>query len=64
MTPYWFFKIFPQILKIKEYSTSIVFWANFLFQFIDEFIKLIKKKKNLISLIQGIIAPNSFYDRM
>jgi len=64
MTPYWFFKIFPQILKIKEYSTSIVFWANFPFQFIDEFIKLIKKKKNLISLIQGIIAPNSFYDRM
>lgn len=61
-TPYWFFKIFPHILNIKEYSTSIIFWKNFPFQFIYECIKL-KKKKNLNSLIQGIIAPNSFYGR-
>ena len=62
-TPYWFFKIFPQILNIKEYSTSISFWKNFPFQFINEFIILIKSKKNVNSLIQGIIAPNSFYGR-
>lgn len=62
-TPYWFFKIFPYILNIKEYSTSIIFWKNLPFQFIYEFIKLIKKKKNVNSLIQGIIAPNSFYGR-
>lgn len=62
-TPYWFFKIFPHILNIKEYSTSISFWKNFPFQFIYEFINLIKHKENLNSLIQGIIAPNSFYGR-
>jgi len=60
-TPYWFFKIFPYILNIKEYSTSINFWKNFPFQFIHEFKNLIKSKKNLNNLIQGIIAPNSFY---
>lgn len=62
-TPYWFFKIFPHILNIKEYSTSISFWKNFPFQFIYEFINLIKHKENLNSLIQGIIAPNSVYGR-
>lgn len=62
-TPYWFFKIFPHILNIKEYSTSTIFWKNILFQFIYEFINLIKRKENLKSLIQGIIAPNSVYGR-
>lgn len=62
-TPYWFFKIFPHILDIQEYSTSISFWKNFPFQFTYEFINLIKHKENLKSLIQGIIAPNSFYGR-
>ena len=61
-TPYWFFKIFPYILNIKEYSTSIIFWKNFPFQFTYEFKKLIKNKKNVNNLIQGIIAPNSYYD--
>ena len=61
--PYWFFRIFPHILNIKEYSTSSIFWKNIPFHFIYEFINLIKHKENLKSLIQGIIAPNSVYGR-
>lgn len=62
LMPYSFFKIFPNILKDKDYSKSLIFWLNIPKYFMNYFfIPLIqnKKKRSLIYLLNLLRSRDS-----